>query len=322
MDRAPKSNRIRATPFRSTNCKAAKKLDFEDFAYDPKDLQETEMVQVNLKPHSFKPVNKKLKLDDEETHHNHTKCKISYKPLNLFTVDLRMEELVIDPTDIGQFEINEERVQQQIRYWVDLKEPNKRFINSLVTATAFETPYKLFDYKDELPMIGIYKAQGKLKGQAVWITLPEANMLIKLFVYLLERKAAELNGETLTQFKLSMNFDKIEYIGHDFVGLGVARDRVYPQEVEEAGLEEVTEMLKKQLTLITPRGDASYPIGSVDVITATLERRPLFSLLKKTGHDAGQRIWFSCFELQYLIVDLVERVKSAFEKLKAQKWKS
>jgi hypothetical protein len=308
---APKQSRTRPATLRTNSNYIPRQLNFDDVTTNPKMFEQIELLQIVLPPHEYKQENKRPRIEEKAP----LSFPLSFKPFNLLNVGLCLEELVIEPTDIGKFEINKERVKQQLNYWNLLERPNLFTINSLLTATAFEAPYKLFDYKDELPMIGIYKRAGKLRGENIWITLPEAQILVKLFVYLLNHKAAELNGQPQTQFKLKMNFDQITYSGHDFANLGVPRDRFYGDGVELPNLDELTQILQKQLQFTIPKGDSSYPVGSVDLLTCTLERRPLYGLLKKTGMDAGQRLWFSVYELEYLVFDLVDRLCRAYATL-------
>ncbi|OXA53328.1 uncharacterized protein LOC118436028 [Folsomia candida] len=249
-------------------------------------------------------------------HHNPPTFRIEFVPTNLEKLGLKFDGLVQE-SEVDKYSISRARLAQQVEFW---NNPvlDETTINSLVVTSIFkESPYEYFDYRDEGPMIGIFKRSGNTKGQAVWINLIEAQILIKLFIYLLNRKIAQLTSTSRkkqVEFNLQFNQQSCFYDPVNFIDLGVSRDFVVTGPAEDVKLEELVEKLTFQQENFVG-GDVVYPVGSIDVLHSEINSAQLFALLKKRGSDAGQRIWFSCHELQHLLQILVQRVKLGIAQL-------
>ncbi|OXA47415.1 hypothetical protein Fcan01_17616 [Folsomia candida] len=229
-------------------------------------------------------------------HHTPPRFRIEFVPLDLEKFGLKFKGL-IQESEVDKQSISKARLDQQLEFWNNplLEETT---INSLLVTSIFkESPYEYFDYRDEGPMIGIYKRSGNTKGQAI--------------------SELTATGKKTDEFNLQFDQQSCFYDPVNFLYLGVSRDFVITGQPETVKLDELVDKLIYQQENFGG-GDMIYPVGSVDVLYTEVNRTILFALLKTRGTESGQRIWFSCHELQHLLEELVKRVKIGVAQLQSE----
>ena len=257
--------------------------------------------------------------------------KITFVPYKLQTFGLKLQHLVQQEEDVEIPSLG--MLEQQVQFWMDNPLSIEfKTVNSIRSTLVFEPPYEYFDWQDEGPLIGLFKRSGNTEAQAIWMTLPEASILVKLFLYLLELKKKELcvlrsekrRTKISQEFKLAYTLEPCHYEPANFVGLGVPRDYVIPEVkpnddlVTYPNCQRLQDTIRKQQTKASAGGNVSYPIGSIELLAATLQRRELFGIIKKLGAHSGQRIWMSIHEAQHVIVNIINHINTAVVELEKQ----
>lgn len=261
-------------------------------------------IAFDRKPKSSS-VDEKKSLD--ETHHNPPQG-FRFTPSNLLKFGITFGNVDQD-MEYYQDEPNLSRIKQQIEFWHTLKTNYE--VNSLKLTVQKKKPYSGLEW-DNHPKIGIYKKTATTCGQCIWINLQEAQVLTKLLILVSEQKAYHLREQKVP---IPINFKyhdgAISFNPVNFIALGVPRDRLCQLEdiEEKPDHKTVRQKIIQQQGQLYMGGDVSYSLGSVQVLVSAIGDRILIGILKKTGLDAGQRIYFSIHELQYVIGILNELVQ-------------
>ena len=261
---------------------------------------------------------KQIQTSKYETQHHIPPQPFTYTPANLLEFGI-----VLDPIQrkIRKPLLNVEQLGKQIDFWFDDKYPT-RIINSLKIRLITKAPYEDFDW-DQNCAIGIFKRTGTTEGQCINISLAEAQVLIKLFIFLVEEKMREVGAVDVTGTRIprfQFDYKPKEFYGYSFLDVGISRDYVVfdDQKLEKPDPGFIHDRIVKQTTSeFYVEKESSYDIGSVQVVATVIGgKRHLYGITKTSGVDVGQRIWFSIHELQHMIRALAYFEQEAIEILR------
>jgi hypothetical protein len=221
-----------------------------------------------------------------------------------------------------EIDISKANLAKQIEYWERGPEEKPHFvINSIKANVEEKSPYGRINWRDKGPMVGVYKRRGTTAGQAVWMTLAEAQVVVKLGINIVHNKGIELeSGKKPGDSSFVWDYNSIPFQPRDFVNLKVPTDYVIDEPWGNGpNADSVSTKLCAQLNQPTG-GSEVYPFGTMELLVSSVDKRVLIGLLKAKGFGQGQRVWMSIHEFQHLLAYLNQTIKDEVIKLDGPGW--